>query len=441
MSPPRVDPNKKYFKVAVGPKAMSAYIPAKQPVDPEVLASWRLADMQTYLANLGFEITFGESQWTEFRRALRKSAFGFPHDYVLLTGIEPVEPVFGSIIWYAEKYGLPRPYDLCIEGEPIIEIIPPAPPKDGLDVYGRPVPPRDKRTPPRPHLILDPEFSTSNMTSIFALKSGQAKIESDKLRFSSQYTVSDLLGQNILKVDFPCDVKVSCDLQGSVDWKVRGNIAVSGHWSASGIEVFGNAKCRSGIQTNMNGVIKIHGDLTAPFIQLSRIGIGGSLTVDSAILQSDIRVLGDISILGNPGAIMGSTVFVFGGLSAKRLGSEAGRPTRLIAPERDPDEATPPIRVKLAAQGSILDIRGTKINVKSDMPIEQGRAAPKNPNWTGVSTDFYALSKEWQSASNSTQTEAKKGEASAAAISQANIEKSETLSALASLGAQPKAKS
>jgi hypothetical protein len=316
-------PGKSYFKVKSPIDASEAFIPKGTLVAPEVM-QWKVDDMNTCLRAEGLRELMTDAAFAEFRKTLRKYPSGFKEDYTLVRGIAPLDAQPSRLEWLFQDGDPP---DLARAGIPFLRITPPQPPEVGRDVYGRPVEPRNKITPSHIDLELPECVRRLDQELFVSSESGQIVLKGHRLYFSSTYSVSELGTPYFQKFVFPCSVCVDADFDANVQWEVQGDFEVRGHWSCPNIVVFGNAAARSGIHTNMNGIIKIQGNLESSYIQMTRAGVLGNLTVEGSVLQSELRVGGNVTIKGSPGAIMGSTFDVFGFLVATKAGSDSGRRT------------------------------------------------------------------------------------------------------------------
>ncbi len=357
----RIQSGRKYFSLRVTNGAMAAVIPKGTPISADVV-NWSLADLNDYLRFEGFRMELDEPKFLAFRKAIRKNLAGFSDDFPVLEAEMPVEPLLGKLVWLAKPGA---PHDLVVRDIPFLRAVPPSPAVEGKDVYGRGLLPKNRETPQRIHLQPDPEIIAIDDEHYVATQSGQVRIEGQKIRFSPTYTVTEIGSPEFTKIEFPCKVLVKGDLEGTRHWIVRGDLEVEGHWSSSDITVYGNVRGRSGVHTNMQGVIRVYGNVDLPFVQMTRMGVTGNLRVESAILQSEIRVGGELRMRGSPGAVMGSTVHVFGNLLANRAGSDKGRRT-IIRIHEDPDDIPRVSRIAQLAQGTMMHVGSRQWTVKED---------------------------------------------------------------------------
>jgi len=358
----RIESGRKYFSLRITSSALSAVIPKGNPVSPEVV-NWTVIDLNEYLRIEGYKIDVTEKAFLEFRKAVRKNPGGFSDDYALLNAVLPVEPENATLEWLAP---LGRPRDLVTRDIPFLRATAPKPPVEGRDVYGHVLLPKNREVPLRIHLQLDPEIVEDDDDTYISTQSGQVRIEGQKLRFSPNYVVTEIGTPELARIEFPCGVHVKGDLAGIRSWIVNGDLKVDGHWSAPDVTVHGNVKAHAGIQTNMNGVIRIYGNADVPFVQMSRLGVTGNLVVESAILQSEIRVGGELRLRGSPGTIMGCTVDVFGNLLCQKAGSDKGRRTSIRIHEDIEGGISKVSRVAMLARGTNMRVGSLTWTAKED---------------------------------------------------------------------------
>jgi hypothetical protein len=333
---------------------------------PAKVLNWSLDQFAEYTKECGFELAPSESLVNEFKRVARGSIKSIVFDLPIIKHQEAIEPEPGKMLWLGND-SFPR--DLVFKDKPFLKLEDPVDPQDGKDVFGRPIRPKCSIKLPAIHLDLDSAFTKTHDGLIVSSKHGQCVLEGKKLRFSHVYHVEDASLLELQDVVFPCGVKVIRELAGGLRWVVNGKLEVNGHFSAAGVEVFGDVVCHSGIQTNSDEPVRIHGNCQANYIQMSKIGVLGDLYITQTILQSEVRVGGNIECIRGRGAVMGSTVAVFGGFNAHQAGSDRGRATRL---EFFYNPLKPKRSVRLLAEGTELISDGVQITIKSDREWNNG---------------------------------------------------------------------
>ncbi len=345
-------------KLLVSPDSLSVYLPKGTLVD-EFVSLWTFDEFREQMNAWGF---VGEPSIDDFVALVERAQdpqmrrIGTESEVVLLRGTPPRAPQEGRLEWLNEP---PVPLDLAIIGRPFLKVLPPEPPSPCVTVYGQPIEPPPGETTPDPLDITYTEGVVANPDGTFhAEESGQVRLERTHIVFTKGYAIVDSSLPEYRDAEFPCDVLVNGDLAGSMRWRIYGSLTVKGHWSAPNIEVHGNAVSESGIATGNEGVIKIYGNLKTSYVQFTRLGVSGTLQADSSIVQSEIRVGGNILCRGDPGVVMGSEVSCFGALVANKVGSDKGRRTRIQIHRRSLAFKPPRTRIALLSKDTRMKVYG-----------------------------------------------------------------------------------
>jgi hypothetical protein len=357
-------------KLVVSQDHLSVFLPAGTVVD-EFVADWTFDEFQQNMQKWGF---VGEPSLDDFVALTEKAKdpqqqeAGIDSELVLWRGVAPGPAQEGRLEWLNEP---PVPRDLAIIGRPFLRLLPPEPPSPGVSVYGQPIEPPQGDNIPDPLDVTYTEGVVANPDGTFqAAESGQIRLERTHIVYTKGYAIVDTTLPEYRDAEFPCDVIVNGDLAGSMRWRIFGSLIVKGHWSAPNIEVHGNAVSESGVATGNEGVIKIYGNLKTSYVQFTRMGVSGSLQADSSIVQSEIRVGGNIICRGDPGVVMGSEVSCFGALVANKVGSDKGRRTRIQIHRRSVNFQPPRTRIALLSKDTRMKVYGEIWTQPSDAVYE-----------------------------------------------------------------------
>ena len=350
---PTVQHGKSYFKIKAPFDASEAFIPKGTPVAPEVM-QWKVEDINTYLRLEGFRELMEEAAFAEFRKALRKYPNGFKEDYTLIKGVPPVEPVAPKVVWLHHD---DDPPDLVFPNIPFLKVTLPQEGKPGKDVYGRPVEPKSNYLPPALELRLPEEVMLIDDELYISNRAGQINMRGNSLYFSSTYLLDELGKIYYQKRTWPCSLSVNSDLEGTIQWEIEGDLEVKGHWNCPNIVVHGNAFARSGIHTNNLGCVKVFGNFTGSYVQMTTMGVLGNVLVEGSILQSELRIGGNLTVRGNPGTVMGSSIDLFGYIISNKTGSDSGRRTKLRIHQTE-EKKSKKSRIASLAKGTEMLVEG-----------------------------------------------------------------------------------
>lgn len=285
-------------------------------------------------------------------------------DFQICRGKEPQGPAEGRWEWVES---LRRPADHAVAGEILFQIIPPAPPTDGIDLFGQRITAKEEPTPEPLTFTLPPELELQDDGRVCAKASGQVKIDGTSASFEPVYIIEKAHAPEYSVCEFHSDVHVLGDLIGSMKWRVHGRLEVEGHWQAPDIEVFGDVLAKGGIQTNMIGTLRFWHNCQTTYIQVSQVGVLGTLTVENSVQLSEVRVGGDLTCTSNPGAILGSTLHVYGGLRANKVGSENGQKTKIFLLGGEEARTS---RIEKLLQGTMITYKGDMYSAATDTSFD-----------------------------------------------------------------------
>jgi uncharacterized protein (DUF342 family) len=131
-----------------------------------------------------------------------------------------------------------------------------------------------------------------------------------------------------IRFDGPVEIQGSVDDGATVD--VGGPLIIQGMVRAAFIYSKTTVEIKQGVVTTDKGFIKARGDITADFIENSRIQCGGVLRADKAILNSEIFAQKCVMVTSTNGIIGGGTISAREALFAPNLGFPGGAKTILI---------------------------------------------------------------------------------------------------------------
>jgi hypothetical protein len=100
---------------------------------------------------------------------------------------------------------------------------------------------------------------------------------------------------------------------------------------------------------------------------VSQVGILGTLTVENSVQLSELRIGGDMTCTSNPGAILGSTLHLYGGLRANKVGSENGQKTKIMLLGGEDARTT---RIEKLLQGTMITYRGEAFTAAVDTSFD-----------------------------------------------------------------------
>ncbi|KAB8033785.1 FapA family protein [Fluviispira multicolorata] len=361
--------SKTLFNIKATPDGMSAYIPEKTHISPELI-HLNYEQVCSYLQKLGYLLKPTPESVEQIKRAASSKPPQFSKDFVFLKGI-PYTEMKGATIRWLNPITMPK--DLIRPNIPFAMIKQAAPASPAKSIFGQefPMPPQKGETKKIIVLTPDPAFTTNEKGELVCDKGGQVIVSPEgNLKFESVYTIKSFRTDQMKKIEFPCSVIAKCDITGSLEWVINGDFTCEQFWAATGITVTGNAVALSGIQTNSahddSKAIIINGNLEANFIQSSCFIIEGNIKVEKAILASRITTNGNLECLGEPGKITGSEIFMKKGtLNVKKVGSEKEKPTYIKFFSETLANSS---KIETLSEGSRIQIQKTNIIIQNSQP-------------------------------------------------------------------------
>lgn len=330
---------------------------------PSSLTKLKHAELSAALASLKVKQPANKASIQVIREAARLGVYNGA-DFEVCQGTQPQCAEPGRWEWVES---LRRPPDHAVQGEVVFRIIPPAPPRAGIDIFGNTIAAKEEPTPEPLSFTLPPELELKEDGSVLARSSGQVKIDGVAASFEPVYVIETAHAPEYSVCEFHCDIHVLGDLIGNMKWRVFGRLEVEGHWQAPDIEVFGDVLAKGGIQTNMIGTLRFWHNCQTTYIQVSRVGVLGSLVVENSIQLSEVRVGGDLTCTSNPGVILGSTLHVYGGVRANKVGSENGQKTRLSLLGGEQAKTS---RIERLLQGTMITYNGEMYCAATDTSFD-----------------------------------------------------------------------
>ncbi|MCR4290772.1 MAG: FapA family protein [Candidatus Scalindua sp.] len=265
-------------------------------------------------------------------------------DFVLIKGDSPVPPQHGRVDWdgdffntgfVADKetgkvdYREKAAHESVIKGALLGHQIPAKEGKDGLNVFGEPIPAEEPETY-YPEAGENVRFDT-NKNAYYAERSGRVRLINDTLFVDEVYTIKadvDITTGNILHTGA---VVVNRDVLGGAKIEAAGNIEVSGIIENAEIKAGGDLVVRGGIRQSEGHRIVVEGCINAKYIDGGNIQAHRDIVVEKEIVNSTLHTLGAVVI--PRGRIVGGEIVALRGIYVGRVGSKTYTPTMLVAGE------------------------------------------------------------------------------------------------------------
>ncbi|MDX1958918.1 MAG: FapA family protein [Leptospiraceae bacterium] len=203
--------------------------------------------------------------------------------------------------------------------------------KPGKDVYGAPINPSPIK---RPKVVIGSNINTEQIVSpeepekvyieYSAATNGVLYSSDESINVSEQLTIRGNVGLSTGNINYNGAITVEGSIEEGSKVTCTESLLIAENLESSDIEVGGDLIVKAGIKLKQSKTIKIKGNVKAKFIENAVIEVDGDVIVEGFILNSKIFCLGSLVVTGATGAILGSEIIIYGGLSTTNLGNNSG---------------------------------------------------------------------------------------------------------------------
>lgn len=157
---------------------------------------------------------------------------------------------------------------------------------------------------------------------------GHVTLAEDRVFVSDTYDVPADVGVASGDIDYEGNVEVKGNVVTGFTVKAKGDIIVNGVVEGATLIAGGQIILKRGIQGMGKGVLEAKGNIIAKFIENCKVITDGEITTD-AIMHSDVKAKGNITVSGKKGMITGGNIRSTESIIATTLGSIMGTQTVL----------------------------------------------------------------------------------------------------------------
>lgn len=206
--------------------------------------------------------------------------------------------------------------------------------KEGYNVLGGPIPPRDVK---KQKLSFGKNISyAEDKLSIVSDVDGHVSLVDDKVFVSDTYEVPADVDASTGDIEYQGNIEVRGCVRTGFALRCNGNIMVNGVVEGATLIADGDIVLKCGIQGMGRGILQAGGNIVTKFIENANAKAGGNITAE-AILHSHVEAQNSILVTGRKGFITGGKVYALSTIEAKTIGSTMGADT-LISVGIDPEE-------------------------------------------------------------------------------------------------------
>lgn len=159
--------------------------------------------------------------------------------------------------------------------------------------------------------------------------SGRLTFQEDRINIEPIYKIDGNVDYSTGNIDFPGTVIIKGDVLGGFRVKADGDVIIGGCVENSSIESKGNITVTSGILGKNEGYLRASGNVSAKYIEHSRVESLRDVIVSESIIHSYINAKHKVIVNGRLGVILGGRIRAGLEIRAKMVGSWTEVPTEL----------------------------------------------------------------------------------------------------------------
>ena len=212
------------------------------------------------------------------------------------------------------------------KGQILCEVIGETEGTDGMNILGVIVPANSGRPPISP-MGKNTLFSEDGK-QLTAACSGVVRFIRDRIDINEVLQIGSNVDQGTGNIHFPGDVIINGDVCYGFSVIAGGNVTIKGVVEGASVEATGDIYIGKGINGAGGKKMAAGGNLRSGYIENAELQVEGDITTDY-IIDSNIVCNGNIELMGKNELIIGGSVKVLGELTARYIGNENERPTRI----------------------------------------------------------------------------------------------------------------
>ncbi|MEN6460477.1 MAG: FapA family protein [Syntrophomonas sp.] len=212
-------------------------------------------------------------------------------------------------------------------GTELVERIPPTEGAPGMDVTGQEIPAKkgkDLRLPKGKNTVGD-----QNDTRLYSSIDGNVRIKDDKVVVDSIFQLNSDVDFASGNIDFIGNVLINGNVSSGFKVSAGGDIEVQGFIEGATVTAGGNIMVKGGITGVLKGLIKAGENISARFVENSRLEAGKDILVREAIMQSFVKAGGCIKVTDKKAAIVGGIIQASREVESKVIGSQLATQTTI----------------------------------------------------------------------------------------------------------------
>lgn len=325
-APPQPEAKDAEVEIAVSEDRMSASILVSSPVGGG--RDITLQDIRDTLEQMGIEYGIDEQKLQDIvENELYNQVFQFAE------GTSPVDGKNGKIRDYFPrhkevKFASKENDSIDFKstnyihnvkaGELVCELTAPEPPEDGVDIFGNTVYGKPGIMPPIPqgkNVVFNEEKD-----KLLTACEGNLSFRNGRFHVEKILDIPGNVDNSIGNIDFTGSVSVKGDVLEGFTVKAKGDITVMGIVEGATLIAGGNIILYKGMRGMRSGLLEAAGDITAKFLEDSRIYAKGDIQAEY-IINSEVSCGNNLTLTGRRAAFIGGVCSVYNQMNVKTVGA------------------------------------------------------------------------------------------------------------------------
>lgn len=203
-------------------------------------------------------------------------------------------------------------------GELVCELTPPEPPQDGVDIFGNTVYGKPGIMPPIPQgkNVVYNEEKDKLLTGC----EGNLSFRSGRFHVEKILNIGGNVDNSVGNIDFTGSVSIKGDVLEGFTVKAKGDITVMGIVEGATLTSGGSITLYKGMRGMKSGVLEAAGDITAKFLEDSKIYARGDIQAEY-IINSEVSCGNNLTLTGRRAAFIGGVCSVYNVMNVKTVGA------------------------------------------------------------------------------------------------------------------------
>jgi uncharacterized protein (DUF342 family) len=210
-------------------------------------------------------------------------------------------------------------------GTELVERIPPTEGTGGMDVTGKELLPRKGKNinlPRGKNTVCDEQEKY-----LYAAIDGHVSIRDGKVVVDSVFELRGDVDYSSGNIEFIGNILINGSINSGFQVKAGGDIEVRGFIEGATVLAGGSIMVRGGITAGVKGIIRAAENISARFVENSRLEAGRDIIIREAIMQSYVKAGGSVMVTDKRATIVGGVIQAACEVESRTIGSQLATQT------------------------------------------------------------------------------------------------------------------